>query len=237
MLGSISLSDLSRNAILQSAYEFIFVLVVVYRSAGHKAYQRSVAQSDSYRQRLINFFSLSKLDSDIMERQCLDTDTVDIFDLDTVDTYILFVQIIGFSRIAGNDAGFRKEETAILIVDPIQRQDIEQIDIFGNGIFLTSCFFTRKDYRRHREFIPAAVQFMKLFLDWSILRHTHHQSVVSPGTMHISYYGILVAFYLFKQNSRFFIHISASTSCCTNIRLRINLVFNTNQLTLVFQRF
>ena len=121
MLGSISFSDLSRHTVLQSAYELIFVLVVIDRRTCHKAYQRRVAQRDSYRQRLIHFFSFSKLDSDIMERQSLDTDTVNVFDLDTVNTDILFIQIIRFSRVACNNSCFRKEEAAVLIVDPVKR--------------------------------------------------------------------------------------------------------------------
>ena len=49
MLSSISFSNFSRNTILQGADEFIFILVVINRSACHKAYKRSISQSDSYR--------------------------------------------------------------------------------------------------------------------------------------------------------------------------------------------
>ena len=169
-----------------------------------------------------------------MERQSLDTDTVDILDLDAVSADILLIQIIRFSRITGNDTGFRKEETAILIIDPVKRQNLKQIDIFADGIFLTQSFFTRNDYRRHREFIPAAVQFKKLFLYRSVFRHTHHQSMISPGTVNVGYNRIFITFHLLKQNSRFFIHISTGTSGSANIRFRIDLIFNADQLPLFF---
>jgi hypothetical protein len=60
-----------------------------------------------------------------MKRQSLDADTVDIFDLDTVNTDILLIQIIRFSRITGNNGCFRQEETTVLIIDSVKRQNIK----------------------------------------------------------------------------------------------------------------
>ena len=60
-----------------------------------------------------------------MKRQSLDADTVDIFDLDTVNTDILLIQIIRFSRIAGNNGCFRQEKTTVLIIDSVKRQNIK----------------------------------------------------------------------------------------------------------------
>ena len=119
MFSSIGFSDLGRNAVLQRADKFVFVLVVVDRSTGHKANKRSIAKSNRYRQRLIDFFGFCELDSNIMERQCLNADAVDIFDLDAVNTYILFIQIIGFSRITGNNSCFDSSQP--LPVDGISR--------------------------------------------------------------------------------------------------------------------
>ena len=75
---------------------------------------------------------------------------------------------------------------------------------------------------------------MELLLDRSVFRHAHHQSMISPGTVNVSYNRILVTLHLLEQNCGFFIHISAGTAGSANIRFRIDLVFNADQLTLFF---
>ena len=174
MITQISFYNVDRHSILKRTYKLIFILRISYRCGSHKGYQRVIAKRNCNRHFLIFTLSLFQLHCDIMHSQGLNANSVFIFHLNTVCTYIHLVEIARIFRISSYNRCLGDKETAVLIIDSVKWEDFKQVNIFIHYIFLTWSRVSFYNIGRYREFIPSAVQFKKLFLNRCVFWHAHH---------------------------------------------------------------
>ena len=236
----VGLNDVSRHAVVQSAHELVLVLGVANGGGSHEGHQRGITEGHADGELLILLLGLSELLGDVVHSQALHTDAVGALDLDAIGADIHLVEVVGLGGVAGNDGSLTDEHAAVLLVDAIQREQIEQVDVLGavDDVLLAGSVVALKDVGLDREKVPAAIQLEELILGAGVLVHAHHESVICPGTVNIGDDAVTRAITLdvIEHDGRAVGHTAGGTAGRTDIRLGENLIGHVNELALFLER-
>ena len=157
--------------------------------------------------------------------------------LHTVNADVLLAKIIRVEGIARNHAGFIEIKTTVAVVKTEQGQNIKQINVFTvDAIFRPRRVGTT--LRCNRKFIPTANKLVDLLFHRRIRRQAQRDSVVLPGTDSIHCYASIgkSANIIEPKRRRAIADASGGVRRGGQIRFRVNLFANFQQLPLVVQR-
>lgn len=114
----------------------------------------------------------------------LEGEAVAADDLDAVRADVLLAEVVRVARIAGDHGGLVEVEAAVAVVEPEQREDLEQVDVGallgvlppGRVLAALGC---------DREGVPAAGELLDLLAHGGVRGQSEGEGVVAPGAVDV----------------------------------------------------
>ena len=121
-----------------------FGLVIPHGGGREHRHGRMIPQHDRDPERNVIAFGRHDLSAHIVAGHRKKGDQIGTVNLDPVDADILFFKILGLVRVAADDIGLPDIKTAVIFVDPVQRQDVIEIDVLLDPVLMNGRFPGRK---------------------------------------------------------------------------------------------